>query len=904
MFLSLPQKKHSKSNNLTRGSEMKNVLRFGWRSSVSILVLAFSLGIWAAPVSAQNELSSLISASSAANLLANGGFETMKPAYWEPTGAGATWSKEQFRTPSYSLKLSGAGTSSWAQNEAVRNWVGGIPGDGTPEIIVGGWVYTDGVNTNPADDASKFQLVFEFFDVPGGTNVLGAPVVIDVPQTAASSGWVELSSLSIGAISFPSAKAAKSVRITFRKGANATGSAYLEDIFIRNAGTTGWAGDWFNANGDAGDNWYYWWDGMAAGGAFPAAQSHFMTVSDAQAHSGVNSLRIEANGVNSNETPAISQRVPVTAGEPVLFSYWVKHENNADPTTIGTGQNNLGMSALWYENATGGAAGYGEVGGVDVTLAQDNNEHLIPRLVQTAAGGWKQYAVVAYPPANAVATEMRLRYYHAFSGATYWDDVFIAPVSALTGTGNLLANGGFETMKPAYWEPTGSGAIWSKEQSRTPGYSLKLSGAGTSSWAQNEAVRNWVGGIPGDGTPEIIVGGWVYTDGVNTNPADDASKFQLVFEFFDVPGGTNVLGAPVVIDVPQTAASSGWVELSSLSIGAISFPSAKAAKSVRITFRKGANATGSAYLEDIFIRNAGTTGWAGDWFNANGDAGDNWYYWWDGMAAGGAFPAAQSHFMTVSDAQAHSGVNSLRIEANGVNSNETPAISQRVPVTAGTPVLFSYWVKHENNASPTTIGTGQNQLGMSALWYENTTGGAAGFGEVGGVDVTLDQGNNEHLIPRLVQTASSGWKQYAVVAYPPANAVATEMRLRYYHAFSGVTYWDDVYIGALGGSALATSIDFELDGEELPETFVLHQNYPNPFNPVTTITFDLKDQSNVTLDVYNVLGQWVTSLVNGSSLVSGRHTVTFDASNYTSGVYLYALKVNGRMITQRMVLLK
>ncbi|NQV72988.1 hypothetical protein HQ496_07685, partial [bacterium] len=98
----------------------------------------------------------MISASSAANLLANGGFETMKPAYWEPTGAGATWSKEQFRTPSYSLKLSGAGTSSWAQNEAVRNWVGGIPGDGTPEIIVGGWVYTDGVNTNPADDASKF----------------------------------------------------------------------------------------------------------------------------------------------------------------------------------------------------------------------------------------------------------------------------------------------------------------------------------------------------------------------------------------------------------------------------------------------------------------------------------------------------------------------------------------------------------------------------------------------------------------------------------------------------------------------------------------------------------------------------------------------------------------------------
>ncbi|MCH8277095.1 MAG: T9SS type A sorting domain-containing protein [Bacteroidetes bacterium] len=131
------------------------------------------------------------------------------------------------------------------------------------------------------------------------------------------------------------------------------------------------------------------------------------------------------------------------------------------------------------------------------------------------------------------------------------------------------------------------------------------------------------------------------------------------------------------------------------------------------------------------------------------------------------------------------------------------------------------------------------------------------------------------------------------------------MRLRYYHAFDGITYWDDISIIPLGSSALVgTGIEDEYIADELPNSFELHQNYPNPFNPVTVIAFDMADQGKVTLSVYNMLGQRVTTLVDGVRMPAGRHTATFDASSLSSGVYLYVLDVSGQMLARRMVLLK
>ena len=57
---------------------------------------------------------------------------------------------------------------------------------------------------------------------------------------------------------------------------------------------------------------------------------------------------------------------------------------------------------------------------------------------------------------------MRPRYWHGFQGQAYFDDVYVAPLSEFD---QLLSNGGFEEMKPAYWAPTGAGATWSTSSS-------------------------------------------------------------------------------------------------------------------------------------------------------------------------------------------------------------------------------------------------------------------------------------------------------------------------------------------------------------------------------------------------------------------------------------------------------
>lgn len=91
----------------------------------------------------------------------------------------------------------------------------------------------------------------------------------------------------------------------------------------------------------------------------------------------------------------------------------------------------------------------------------------------------------------------------------------------------------------------------------------------------------------------------------------------------------------------------------------------------------------------------------------------------------------------------------------------------------------------------------------------------------------------------------------------------------------------------------------------IPERVSLEQNFPNPFNPTTQIQFSLTSAQQVNLDVYNVVGQRVATLLNDASRGAGSHTVTFDASRLSSGVYFYRLGLqNGEQLTRKMMLVK
>ena len=88
-----------------------------------------------------------------------------------------------------------------------------------------------------------------------------------------------------------------------------------------------------------------------------------------------------------------------------------------------------------------------------------------------------------------------------------------------------------------------------------------------------------------------------------------------------------------------------------------------------------------------------------------------------------------------------------------------------------------------------------------------------------------------------------------------------------------------------------------------PENYMLEQNFPNPFNPVTTIQYQLPVDTKVTLKVYDILGAEVTTLVNEIQQ-AGYKEVQFDASELSSGVYVYRLVVSNYISTKKLMVVK
>jgi 5'-nucleotidase/UDP-sugar diphosphatase len=95
----------------------------------------------------------------------------------------------------------------------------------------------------------------------------------------------------------------------------------------------------------------------------------------------------------------------------------------------------------------------------------------------------------------------------------------------------------------------------------------------------------------------------------------------------------------------------------------------------------------------------------------------------------------------------------------------------------------------------------------------------------------------------------------------------------------------------------------EITAVQVPEEFALSQNYPNPFNPETTGNFTVPKTSQVSVSVYNMLGQKVALLLD-SRLEAGSHTAQWDASNMSAGIYFCRLKAGETKLTRRMVLVK
>ena len=89
----------------------------------------------------------------------------------------------------------------------------------------------------------------------------------------------------------------------------------------------------------------------------------------------------------------------------------------------------------------------------------------------------------------------------------------------------------------------------------------------------------------------------------------------------------------------------------------------------------------------------------------------------------------------------------------------------------------------------------------------------------------------------------------------------------------------------------------------IPNKYSLLQNYPNPFNPSTTIQYELPQNGNVNVSIYDVKGELVEKLVDGYKN-TGKYSIQWNPQNMSSGQYFYQISVDGFVQTKKMVLLK
>ncbi len=195
------------------------------------------------------------------------------------------------------------------------------------------------------------------------------------------------------------------------------------------------------------------------------------------------------------------------------------------------------------------------------------------------------------------------------------------------------------------------------------------------------------------------------------------------------------------------------------------------------------------------------------------------------------------------------------------------------------------------------------------LWIAKYNNGLNDFGK----KIILDQAGNVYIIGD--SDGSGTGFDYATVKYDSSGNQLWAKRYDYsgqygdYPTAVAVDNNGSIYVTGQSNRDWLTIKYSELTGisstvGEVPSGYYLSQNYPNPFNPKTVISYQVSVSSDMKLNVYDVLGNEVSTLVNQKQN-AGSYQVEFDGSNFSSGIYFYRLEVDGNIVdTKRMILLK
>jgi hypothetical protein len=183
--------------------------------------------------------------------------------------------------------------------------------------------------------------------------------------------------------------------------------------------------------------------------------------------------------------------------------------------------------------------------------------------------------------------------------------------------------------------------------------------------------------------------------------------------------------------------------------------------------------------------------------------------------------------------------------------------------------------------------------------------------ELSAFNYTISQGKVNLSWRTATETNNSGFEiqrsrtaaDWDVIGFVPGKGTSSEPAEYSFTddpAVDGTYYYRLKQVDFSGQYQYSKTIEVDL---RIIKDFVLEQNYPNPFNPSTTIGYELPVESNVLIKVFDVLGNEVTTLVNGRQ-PAGVHEVRFDGEKQVSGIYIYRMTINNYTATKKMILMK
>jgi len=498
--------------------------------------------------------------------------------------------------------------------------------------------------------------------------------------------------------------------------------------------------------------------------------------------------------------------------------------------------------------------------------------------------------VVKAPDEEVAGISVRARQNPFSRGYCWYDDFTIEPIDPIERS--ILPNGGLENAIPNFWMTVNDGTagavcVWDLSQGYESQRSFKVYKPSATSkdvgWISfNNADLYW-----NNAAANVLynLSFRAKTKGVNVSPATDDEKIGVLYQF---KAGGELLGEQFV-EVDQSAADVDWTEYT----GGLLIPDTEP-DMVQVTLKMGKDATGTAWFDNI---SCGSDPWSMGVFNGDAETPDGWMNWASTSDVGFA--------NTVQGVAKTGGWSALLYEGDDL-ADEMVFYSEPVPVTPNKWYLISVWAKtkdanYDAKYLPSNVVTERddNRFGLCFFFHKgmNTSWDLTPPGDM---FLYFDQ-----------RTDSTDWTHYVTAVKAPAEEVeGLSVRARYNPFAKGYCWFDEFAIRPFDDPK---KTDVESEGDlvseaQSPEDYALVRNYPNPFNPMTNIEYRLPEDGAITLEIYNILGQKVRTLVDDFQF-AGDYRVIWNGlddfgSHVPSGIYITRLLGQDFLVTNKMTLLK